>query len=120
MNLISFESDYTTGAHPKILENLTKTNFEALSGYGSDKYSSSAKQKIKAACENDDIEVSFLVGGTQTNQQFVVLDKKSYEALQKKVKIGFWENLSDGRVVVRFATSWSTADSDIEYLKEIL
>jgi len=343
MNLISFESDYTTGAHPKILENLTKTNFEALSGYGSDKYSSSAKQKIKAACENDDIKVSFLVGGTQTNsivisallrdwqgviaadtghiavheagaieytghkvltlkehqgkidaneledwlksfyndenhdhaveagmvyishpteygtlykkaelekiseicreyglylymdgarlgyaleshgsdlsladisrlcdvfyiggtkvgalcgeavvfkktalpkqfltltkqhgallakgrllgiqfdtlfsdnlyfkisrnaidkaeklkellrekgyefyletptnQQFVVLDKKSYEALQKKVKIGFWENLSDGRVVVRFATSWSTADSDIEYLKEIL
>ncbi len=343
MNLISFESDYTTGAHPKILEKLVKTNFEALSGYTSDKYCISAKQKIKEACENEDIEVSFLVGGTQTNsivisallkdwqgviaadtghiavheagaieytghkvltlnghqgkidaeeledwlkafyndenrdhavaagmvyishpteygtlykkaelerissicreyglylyldgarlgyalesygadltladisglcdtfyiggtkvgalcgeavvfkksvlpkqfltltkqhgallakgrllgvqfdtlfsdglyfeisrnaivkaealkkllkekgyefyletqtnQQFVVLQKKAYEVLREKVRVGFWENLSDGRVVVRFATSWSTTDSDIEYLKEIL
>ena len=28
--MISFESDYTTGAHPKILERLIETNFETL------------------------------------------------------------------------------------------
>lgn len=65
--MISFESDYIMGAHPEILKRLTDTNFEAMSGYGSDKYCSSAKEKIKAACGDPDADVWFLVGGTQTN-----------------------------------------------------
>ena len=46
--MLSFESDYIMGAHPEILRRLTETNFEALSGYGADKYCASAKEKIKA------------------------------------------------------------------------
>lgn len=65
--MISFESDYIMGAHPEILKRLTETNFEAMSGYGSDKYCLSAKEKIKAACGRSDADVWFLVGGTQTN-----------------------------------------------------
>ena len=34
--MLYFENDYSEGAHPKILEALTKTNYESLSGYGSD------------------------------------------------------------------------------------
>ena len=45
--MLSFESDYTEGAHGKILERLLETNMEQLSGYGKDKYSDSAKEKIK-------------------------------------------------------------------------
>ncbi len=65
--MLSFESDYIAGAHPKILEQLIKTNMESLPGYGSDSYSESAKRKIKAACDCPDADVYFLVGGTQTN-----------------------------------------------------
>ena len=65
--MISFESDYIAGAHPKILQRLVETNMECVKGYGFDKYSESAKEKIKKACGRDDVEVEFLVGGTQTN-----------------------------------------------------
>ena len=65
--MLSFDCDYTAGAHPKILEALAKTNFEPLPGYGSDKYCESAKEKIRAACALPEAEVHFLVGGTQTN-----------------------------------------------------
>ena len=47
--MFSFESDYTEGAHPLILDALVRTNFEQLSGYGFDKYCDSAKEKIKKA-----------------------------------------------------------------------
>ena len=66
--MISFESDYIQGAHPAILENLCKTNMQALSGYGEDEYCDSAKKKIARACGIDTAEVQLLVGGTQTNQ----------------------------------------------------
>ena len=36
--MLSFESDYNNGAHPKILEELNSTNFEQLPGYGTDNY----------------------------------------------------------------------------------
>ena len=48
--MLSFESDYIEGAHPKILAALAKTNMECLSGYGADEYTKSAKEKIAAAC----------------------------------------------------------------------
>lgn len=66
-NMVSFESDYIAGAHPKVLQRLVDTNQESLSGYGTDKYCSSAKEKIKKACDAPDAEVEFLTGGTQTN-----------------------------------------------------
>ena len=70
--MISFESDYIEGAHPLILEALTKSNMESLSGYGSDKYTERAKEKIAAACGLPEAQVFFLTGGTQTNQ--IVID----------------------------------------------
>ena len=70
--MLSFESDYIEGAHPKILEALTKTNMECLSGYGADAYTKSAREKIAAACSLPDAQIAFLTGGTQTNQ--IVID----------------------------------------------
>ena len=65
--MLSFDCDYTTGAHEKILERLISTNYEALPGYGTDKYCESAAKKIISACDKSDAQVHFLVGGTQTN-----------------------------------------------------
>ena len=75
--MLSFESDYTEGAHEKILQRLMETNLESLSGYGSDPYCESAKKKIREACGCPGADVHFLVGGTQTNATVIdaVLDK---------------------------------------------
>ena len=70
--MISFENDYSEGAHPEILRRLTETNMEQTAGYGTDPYTASAAEKIRTACGCPEAEVFFLAGGTQTNQ--VVID----------------------------------------------
>ena len=66
-DMISFESDYNNGMLPEILEAFGKTNSEKTSGYGFDPYSEAAKEKIRKAVGNENADVFFLVGGTQTN-----------------------------------------------------
>ena len=34
--MLYFENDYCEGAHPAILQKLTETNFEKVSGYGTE------------------------------------------------------------------------------------
>ena len=65
--MISFENDYSTGAHPRILETLAATNLEPAPGYGSDRFCESAAARIRAACDDETADVFFLTGGTQTN-----------------------------------------------------
>ena len=79
--MISFENDYTTGAHPKLLERLLETNLEALSGYGSDSYCESACQKIRTVCSCPDADILFLTGGTQTNSIIISSLLKEYEGV---------------------------------------
>ena len=45
--MLDFVNDYSEGAHEKILQRLLETNMEKLSGYGTDQYCESAKQKIR-------------------------------------------------------------------------
>lgn len=66
--MISFESDYTTGAHPNILECMIKTNMDNTPGYGSDIYTASAIGKIKQVTGCPNAQIYLAVGGTQTNQ----------------------------------------------------
>lgn len=79
--MISFESDYIEGAHPRILQRLVESNLEQLTGYGNDPYCACARERIKAACACPEGEVHFLTGGTQTNA--VVIDSllQSYEGV---------------------------------------
>ena len=79
--MISFESDYIAGAHPKVLEQLAETNMELLAGYGEDKYCQMAEEKIKKACNRPDAKVHFLVGGTQTNQVVISSMLADYEGV---------------------------------------
>lgn len=79
--MISFASDYIAGAHPAILKRLTETNMESLSGYGTDKYTLSAAEKIKRTFECPDADVFFLVGGTQTNQVVISTMLDSHEGV---------------------------------------
>lgn len=65
--MIHFDTDYMSGAHPKVMERLVATNFDQTPGYGTDDYTAHAKDLIRAACAAPDARVYFLVGGTQTN-----------------------------------------------------
>ena len=65
--MFCFNSDYTEGAHEKLLDALIRTNMEQTVGYGEDQYCMEAAQAIKNACNRQDVYVQFLVGGTQTN-----------------------------------------------------
>jgi len=79
--MISFESDYVAGAHPKVLQRLIETNLEALSGYGSDCHTKRACEKIKAACGCEEAQVFLLTGGTQTNAIVISTMLESYEGV---------------------------------------
>ena len=65
--MIRFESDYTEGAHPKILERLIQTNDEQTPGYGEDVHCERAAVYIRNCCGREDAAVHFLMGGTQAN-----------------------------------------------------
>ena len=69
--MLHFDSDYMEGAHPVILDRLAKINFEKHSGYGSDAICAEARAKIRTACACPEAQVSFLVGGTQTNATII-------------------------------------------------
>lgn len=79
--MLVFENDYSEGAHPLVLKKLIDTNMEQLSPYGTDIYTTSAKEKIKAACDCPGAEVFFLVGGTQTNKTIIATLLKPYEGV---------------------------------------
>ncbi len=79
--MISFESDYINGAHPKILKRLAEINDENLPGYGTDHYCKSAKARLCKAADMEDAEVEFLVGGTQTNAVVISTMLSDYEGV---------------------------------------
>lgn len=55
-----------------------------------------------------------------TNQQFIVLENGRLEELKREVSFSFWEKKDADHTVVRFATSWSTTDEDMELLEQLL
>lgn len=65
--MVRFQCDYSEGAHPKVLEKLVSTNLEQTAGYGEDPYCQKAAELIREKCGRSDVDVHFLVGGTQTN-----------------------------------------------------
>ncbi len=79
--MIRFNSDYTEGCHPAILERLVETNMEQTPGYGTDEHCKRAAELIKAACDAQDAEVHFLVGGTQTNVTVISAALKHYQGV---------------------------------------
>lgn len=65
--MLYFNCDYTEGCHPRILEKLAETNLTQTVGYGEDEYCQAARALIRKECGREDVDVHFLVGGTQAN-----------------------------------------------------
>lgn len=79
--MYSFKCDYSEGAHLQILEALTRTNLEQTDGYGEDDHCSRAGEAIKKNIGRDDIDVHFLMGGTQTNFTAISAFLRPHEAV---------------------------------------
>lgn len=57
---------------------------------------------------------------TSTNQQFVVLPNEKMQQLREQVAFSFWETYDANHTVVRFTTSWSTTQADLDALAQLL
>ena len=79
--MLTFTCDYNEGAHPRILQRLAETNFDQEPGYGFDRFTESARQKIREACGCPDADVFLLVGGTQTNATVIDALLARYEGV---------------------------------------
>lgn len=80
-NMYSFLNDYSEGAHPLVLDALIHTNSEQTVGYGCDVYCQKAKEVILKRIQNQNADVHFLVGGTQTNMTFISYVLRDYQAV---------------------------------------
>ena len=79
--MLFFENDYGEGAHEAVLKRLAETNYEQMSGYGTDPCCAAARDKIRAACACPEADVYFLVGGTQTNAVVISSLLRRYEGV---------------------------------------
>lgn len=79
--MIRFECDYTTGAHPRILEALVNTNTEGCPGYGVDIHCERARAMLRALCQAPEAGVHFLVGGTQANATVIAAALRPHQGV---------------------------------------
>ena len=97
--MISFESDYTNGAHPVILQKLIETNDEMLATYGFDKYSEdNSDRTIILAKANMLIYLSKLITDNPDNKHTKEIAKLFNDTFTlKKTNLGTLENLEENK-----------------------
>lgn len=79
--MIYFNNDYSEGCHPTVLKRMIETNMEQTPGYGVDHYCSQAASYIRRLCENDAVDIHFLVGGTQANLTVIDAALRPHQAV---------------------------------------
>ncbi len=79
--MIHFDCDYMDAAHPLILKTMYQRYNEKNQTYGTDEYCKRAADKIRELCSNTELEVDFLVGGTQTNATVIDALLRPYEGV---------------------------------------
>ena len=79
--MIYFRSDYSQGAHPKVMEALMKTNMEHTDGYGMDSHSEHAARMIRELIGIEDCSVHMMVGGTPCNVTVIAAALRPYESV---------------------------------------
>ena len=77
--MIYFRSDYSLGAHPKVMEALMETNMEHTDGYAEDRFSFETADMIREMIGRPDAHIHFLVGGTPTNTITIAAALRPYE-----------------------------------------
>lgn len=81
MNLYSFKNDYSEGCHPDLLTALSQNNDSQEPGYGEDSYTQNAIKLIKEKCNDTNLGVHLVSGGTQANLIVIAAALKPYESV---------------------------------------
>lgn len=76
-----FHNDYNQMCHPLVLDKMIKTQTESMTGYGMDEHCQAAADLIRKKCQNKELSVHFLVGGTQTNLTVIAAALRPYQAV---------------------------------------
>ena len=79
--MLLFHNDYNEICHPAVLDKMLISKQEQMPGYGEDPYCASAANKIKTLCQKDDLDIHFLVGGTQTNLTVISAALRPYQGV---------------------------------------
>ena len=94
-----------------------ETLFEDDLYFSNARHANEQAMKLKQAFTQKGIP--FLID-SYTNQQFPILTKAQNEALREKFSYESWQPVNDGRVAVRFCTSWATSDEAVNELVEAI
>ena len=79
--MIFFNNDYNEVAHPAVMKKLAKYADVQMPGYSMDESCKKAADYIRKACNNDNVAVHFLVGGTQTNLTVIAAALRPHQAV---------------------------------------
>ncbi|MGI6177894.1 MAG: threonine aldolase family protein [Eubacterium sp.] len=79
--MIFFESDYSQGAHPKVMEALERTNLEHADGYALDPHCEHAAQLVRDLIGAPDAAVHMMIGGTNCNVTTIAATLKPYQSV---------------------------------------
>lgn len=81
MSKYNFFDDYSEGAHPDIIEALSRTNLCQQTAYGNDEYCNEARTAIRKKIGVEDAEVHFVHGGTVANLLLIACCLRPHEAV---------------------------------------
>ncbi len=79
--MIRWNNDYNRIAHDDILKAMGEYKDESYAGYGMDTFSETARERIRAHLGGADVEIHFLIGGTQTNFTAIASALRSFESV---------------------------------------
>jgi len=79
--MLLFHNDYNEVCHPAVMDKITSLSGHQMPGYGMDPCCERAAGFIRKHCENDDLSVHFLVGGTQTNLIVIAASLRPHQAV---------------------------------------
>lgn len=78
---ITFNNDYSEGAHPKVLEYLMQINNDIFEGYGYDHISERARNTLKDVMKNEGVQIEFMPAGTISNVIGLIAFLQPYHAI---------------------------------------
>lgn len=79
--MIRFNNDYNHGAHPAVLEALSRTNGTAYGGYGLDEWCEKGAQEIIKYLDCPEADIHYMVGGTQVNFTVIAAALRPYQSV---------------------------------------
>jgi len=78
--MLYFHNDYNEACHPAVLEKIHDNLGKQMGGYGVDSSCFHAADLIRKLCNNEELAVHFLVGGTQANLTIIAAALRPHQA----------------------------------------